>query len=74
MALQCVPHTPVELYADDTNIFTHAIAVCFLLVFLQCSVIMYCYIGASVDGQLPFWCGCFANKVLSTKMVIAVGL
>jgi len=26
---------------------------------------MYCYIGASVDGRLPFWCACFANKVLS---------
>jgi len=29
---------------------------------------MYCYIGASVDGRLPFWCACFANKVLSLSL------
>ena len=29
---------------------------------------MYYYIGASVDGRLPFWCACFANKFLSLSL------
>jgi len=29
---------------------------------------MCCYIGASVDGRLPFWCAGFANKVISFSL------
>ena len=36
------------------------------------SAIMYCYIGASVDGRLPFWCACFAHKVLSLSLSLSV--
>ena len=36
--------------------------------FFNVSVIMYCYIGASVDGRLPFWCACLANRTLALHM------
>jgi len=39
----------------------------FCLFFFNVSVIMYCYIGPSVDGGLPFWCACFANSFLSIR-------
>ena len=40
--------------------------------FFNVSVIVYCYISASVDGRLPFWCVCFANKVLCLSWVLKI--
>jgi len=34
---------------------------------------VYCNIGTSVDGRLPFWCACIANKPLSQSANVVDG-
>ena len=35
---------------------------------------MYCFIGASVDGRLTFWCACFAKKVITLSLSLSLSL
>ena len=62
----------IELLLLSDSIYTLFVCFCLFLSSMWALLcIGYCYIGASVDGRLPCWCACFANKVLSLSLSLS---